>query len=258
MAVNPLSLAESLRPWRAAGISHFLREVLDEDDGTIADTAPPSRPPALPDSGQDPRLERYIPSELSPAAAPTSRPAPSPPRPCPSTWPEAWQALFARTRPAPVLWTYPELGLDLGGEGSKQRSACLRELIGKLQLSKGSSTFWPLRLDYKDQADSPDSPDSVGSPGCAAQGIARPDAEMFKSGLFLLEPKVVVFIGPESIALAGLNDLGINLHMPFTQQIARAMLFVLLPEFGAMLESPTLADKASVFLRSALARISVV
>jgi hypothetical protein len=68
-----------------------------------------------------------------------------------------------------------------------------------------------------------------------------------------LQPKVVVFIGPRSVPLA---DLGIDLHMPFTQQIFQGMLFVLLPEFAAILESASLADKASIFLRSALTRVS--
>jgi len=166
-------------------------------------------------------------------------PEPAHPNTGPDDWPESWQALFARTKPAPILWAYPELGLDLGGQGCAQRSACLRELIGKLQLPRGSSTFWPLCLDAEES-------------GASAQ--AQTAAGIFKGGLFLLEPKVVVFIGPRSVVLA---DLGLDLHTPFTQQITRGMLFVLLPEFSAMLENASLADKACVFLRSALAKISV-
>ena len=117
----------------------------------------------------------------------------------------------------------------------------MRELIGKLQLPRGSSTFWPLCLDAEES-------------GASAQVAAG----IFKGGLFLLVPKVVVLIGPHSVVLAGLADLGLDLHTPFTQQIARGMLFVLLPEFPAMLENASLADMACVFLRSALAKISVV
>ena len=213
MAVNPLSLAESLRPWRAAGITHFLRDVL----GSELEAAEPE-------------------SELN--TAPTkpnlAKPA-DPPTATPDTWPTAWQDLFARTKPAPILWTYPELGLDLSGQGSSQRSACLRELIGKLQLPRGSSTFWPLCLEEN------------GAQAQAGTGI-------FKGGLFELAPKVVVLIGPRSVPLAG---LGLDLHTPFTQQIVRGVLFVLLPEFSAMLENAALADKACVFLRSALGRVSL-
>lgn len=235
MAVNPLSLAESLRPWRVAGVTHFLREVLGEDD-TAAPQAGEFQPGV--------RLEVSVleqAQEHSPAAAP--EPAPEPlkegndrarPEVRQDTWPEAWQALFARTKPAPVLWTYPELGLDLSGQGSKLRSAHLRELIGQLQLPRGSSTFWPLCL-------------------AAEENATKTEADIFKGGLILLQPKVVVLIGPRSMPLA---DLNIDLHMPFTQQIFQGMLFVLLPEFAAILESASLADKASVFLRSALARIS--
>ena len=232
MAVNPLSLAESLRPWRVAGVTHFLREVLGEEDTATPHAREPQ--PGAP-------LEISV-QEHSFAAAP--QPAPEPlkeendrarPNVSQDTWPEAWQVLFARTRPAPVLWTYPELGLDLGGQGDKLRSAYLRELIGKLQLPRGSSTFWPLCLASEDSG-------------------TKTEADMFKGGLLLLQPKVVVFIGPRSMPLA---DLNIDLRMPFTQQIFRGMLFVLLPEFAAILENASLADKASVFLRSALANKAI-
>ena len=236
MAVNPLSLAESLRPWRAAGVTHFLRDILGEGVADIAASSEPSSTAVW-------RQTRK--AQLGAMGLGSSGPAPEDKADLTKertkqrhdTWPEAWQELFARTKPAPILWTYPELGLDLGGQGCTLRSACLRELIGKLQLSKGSSTFWPLCL------------------GAEENGA---EAGIFKGGLFLLEPKVVVLIGPRSASFAGLDlDLGLDLHTPFTQQIARGMLFVLLPEFPAMLENAALADKACVFLRSALARISV-
>ena len=233
MAVNPLSLAESLRPWRVAGVSHFLGGSASVWHGTSfgllcapgQDHKSPATLPKAASSLSDEKLRRYP----GPGAVPAD-------------WPERWQALFARTKPAPILWTYPELGIDLGGQGCAQRSACLRELIGKLQLPRGSSTFWPLCLDAEHSD---------------AQAQTQGQVGIFKGGMLLLAPKVVVLIGPRTASLAGLAELGLDLHTPFTQQIVRGMLFVLLPQFPAMLENTSLADRACVFLRSALARISI-
>ena len=244
MAVNPLSLAESLRPWRAAGITHFLGSAPVWGDTSSSllfapveyqkSTPPPQKVAPF---SSDPKQGLYPGAD----AGPTSQPAAGP-----ESWPAAWQSLFSRTKPAPILWTYPELGGDLGGRGCAQRSACLRDLIGKVQLPRGSSTFWPLCLD-------------AAANGDQGQTRAQEEAEagLFKEGLLLLAPKVVVLIGPRSAPLAGLADLGLDLHTPFTQQIVRGMLFVLLPEFPALLENLSLSDKACLFLRSALAKISV-
>lgn len=167
----------------------------------------------------------------------------------PDAWPEAWRRLFARTRPAPVLWTYPELGPDLCGQGSAARSACLRDIIGRLGLPLGTSAFWPLRLAGGENRPAAETGGPVG-------GVLPPEeAALFKGGLELLRPKVVVFIGPRSVGLA---DLSLALHMPYTQQISRGMLFVLLPEFSVILEQASLIDKACVFLRTAFSGLPAI
>ena len=285
MAVNPLSLAESLRPWRTAGITHFLRDVLGEADGAAVyaerpesaasdmrladawmpgsgaqrDTAGrgsgtargPSERPApvsgesgaaaaggesrgLLDSGHD-SGRNYRPEAQSPPPGKARR---SPAGPVdPGVWPESWQELLARTRSAPILWSYPELGLDLSGQGSGERSACLREIIGKLQLPKGTSTFWPMP-----------------APGAGESGVYEGIAQisLFAEGVRLLEPSVVVLLGVRSVELSGLD---LALRTPFTQEILRGMLFVLLPDFSALLGNGSLPDKSCVFLRTALAGI---
>ena len=281
MAVNPLSLAESLRPWRTSGITHFLRDVLGESDEGVVD---PERPESveskmrLADSwtpGSGVPLDTALrdegrngwPDERSapgpggktrgfhdsgggsgrdtagdPGRAGQSRP-PWIERQSPAVavdpglWPESWQALLARTRSAPILWSYPELGLDLSGRGSSERSACLREIIGKLQLPKGTSTFWPMPAPEADESGVCEGP---------------PRGSLFAEGVRLLQPSVIVLLGIRAVELSGLE---LTLRTPFTQQILRGMLFVLLPDFSALLSNGSLPDKSCVFLRTALAGI---
>lgn len=246
MAVNPLSLAESLRPWRAAGVTHFLREALgDEDAATLHAQALPA---AISDgsaarmsaasSGQ-PRREAEAAQAPKGGSHQAATPAGAPPG-SPDVWPPAWQALFAQTRPAPVIWTYPELGLDLSGRGSKERSVWLHGSIDKLNWPRGTSAFWPLCL---------------GEECCGDEGDVAPEAAVFKAGLHLLQPKVVVLVGARAARLA---DAGLTLRTPFTSQIVRGMLFVLVPDFVALLESPSLTDATCEFLRIALRGVNIV
>ena len=159
----------------------------------------------------------------------------------PTDWPQAWQGILARTRSAPLIWTYAELGEDLSGKGDQARSACLKQIIGSLQLPKGSSTFWPLRLT-----------------GYSASLIASPEApqtghneqsRFFQEGLSLLTPKVVVMLGADAITLSGLD---VPLSLPFTQVIHRGVLYMLLPDFTTLLSKSSLKERACVFLRTAL------
>ena len=150
----------------------------------------------------------------------------------PEAWPEAWRSLFLRTAPAPIIWTYAELGDDLSGRGDKDRSACLRHIIGSLQLPKGSSSFWPVSL-------------SGGETGEAVSGRER----YFQEGLRLLKPGAVIFLGAGAVELSG---IALNLHIPYTQTIARGMLHVLLPDFTTLLAGENFTRQACVFLRSSL------
>lgn len=162
-------------------------------------------------------------------------------RPSPDLWPEEWRTLLARTSPAPLVWSYAELGEDLMGSGNKERSASLRKLIGSLQLPRGSSAFWPLRL--------PEKGAGTQSSPAQEQGQAPPQAKIFLEGLALLEPKALVLIGPSAVPMTGLS---LKLSTPFTQTVLRGRLVVLLPDFSVLIDKPTLMGKAGVFLRSAL------
>ncbi|MFW6324204.1 MAG: hypothetical protein ACOC0U_03995 [Desulfovibrionales bacterium] len=51
---------------------------------------------------------------------------------------------MSRIPPSPLtLWTYYELGLDLGGRPEKKRKELLSSMIGSLAWPKGSIFFWP-------------------------------------------------------------------------------------------------------------------
>ena len=250
MAINPLTLAEMLRPWRAAGISELLGEALT---GEI--------PSAGPQNGEDGSGFASEPEPLSThagssheASQKSARPAKAAARgnvqartdsalPDSRAYPEAWRSLLERTNPAPILWTYAELGEDLAGRGDKERSACLRRLIGSLRLPKGSSVFWPARLA------SPDDGQSAAAPLNGEESAPGGASGFFQAGLRHLAPKVVIMLGASAVELSG---LGLSLNVPFTQQIHGGILYVLLPDFNAILAKPPLEERAGVFLRTAL------
>jgi len=56
----------------------------------------------------------------------------------------SWSPLLAKTpRNALCVWTYFDLGADLGGQANQERSALWRDLVSRLGLPRGSIAFWP-------------------------------------------------------------------------------------------------------------------
>lgn len=147
----------------------------------------------------------------------------------PASWPAPWRELFARTKSAPILWTYGELGRDLSGSGDAARGAALRRLIGGLGLRRGSSTFWPLSLPDLDSA---------------TEGPS-----LFSEGLRLLRPRVVIMLGADAPPLSGLP---LALTPPYAQNLHEGRLFVLVPDFAVIAAKPGAEDQVSAFLKSAL------
>ena len=148
-----------------------------------------------------------------------------------SKWPAEWQAQFTKTAKGRFLWTYPELGLDLTGSGSPERSAFLRTLISQLALPKGSSTFWPYAL--------------------PADKKLVSNISVFNEGLHLLSPAVILYFGRatlrETFSPAGLS-------IPYTQEIVKGQLYVLLPDFASLTTSGSGLSKTVSFLRQLLPR----
>lgn len=146
------------------------------------------------------------------------------------------------TPKAPVIWTYPELGDDLSGNGDKARSTCLRELIGAAGLPKGSSAFWPLILQEGNEADA----------GTAIPEARKADSLYFQQGLRLLSPRALIMFGARSISLSGLE---LSIHSPFTQVIRQGILYMILPEFKALLTDREAFSRTSTYLRASLTPI---
>ncbi len=153
-------------------------------------------------------------------------------------WPAAWQALARRATSAPLVWTYPELGLDLLGQGSKERSAYLKKLISELALPRGTSAFWPLTL--------PETMPET-APEIESEAAALSDSAFFQAGLQRIKPSTVVIFGASGVALTGLP---LTLHVPFTQQIILGRLFVLLPDFVSLLQPQNEGSRPATYLRS--------
>lgn len=268
MALNPLSLAEMLRPWHAAGVTHLLvtQEDLPDDAQTRQfDTLPSAE--TVPDhahnfsdtivTGSNRRNVEGQPQvrSIPPSSQPSSLPQPAMPPKTPesplvpvSEWPEAWSALFARTRRSPLIWSYPELGDDLAGRGSKERSQYLRSLIGSLNLPKGSSAFWPLSLSSSYAQLNPD--DSLNTSDDYSSKSASPSTGLyFRSGLQLLKPRAVLFFGLSCLELSGLT---IPLQSSYTQALSQGVLYILLPDFEDLLQKQDSLETSRTFLRAML------
>lgn len=296
MAVSSLSLLESLRPWRFFGITHFLgtpqtyapssttppaayeQRPLDYPDADAAGSTPllPSQGRSLPadagtsaPSGQSPSASNVFTSnheKLTPESQPlsslgmpqvTKEASDAPSFPPVGAWPEDWQSLYHKTRPAPLVWTYQELGQDLLGEGNPQRSSLLKSLIQSLRLQKGTSTFWPLSLSSPLPASAAQqkavSPSLTEANASGEKAIAHsPDAYWFSAGVQLLQPKALLLFGIDAVRLTGTP---LSLHLPFTQELHSGVLWILLPDFPALIASESLAQKTSTYLRTALSGI---
>ncbi|MBQ9536997.1 MAG: hypothetical protein IJU79_04310 [Desulfovibrionaceae bacterium] len=94
-------------------------------------------------------------------------------------WPESWQALLQKVQVGTLIWTYPELGLDLLKEPSQgvdtRRNFFGQLLRSKPMLPKGTHTFWPYMLPN-----------------------LEPNPVLFWSGVRALGGKMVVALGREA------------------------------------------------------------
>lgn len=257
MALAPVTIPEWLRPWHGAGVWHLLAEEPLAPGGSLPPPSTAVSPPAsdaVASTLRTPQQETAVrpsPPPLRPAAAspqpvPALRPA-TPSRPAfasldPEQWPGQWQKLFAKAKPAPVLWTYRELGLDLLGGGEAARGALFRRLLSDLRLPKGTSAFWPTAA--------PQEP--LGSANAAAGsdfGSLEANAPVFWAGMALLKPRVMVVFG-----VAALQDMGLNAaDFPlFQQQILEGKLLVHVPDMRHLLANEAHLMPALSLLKAVL------
>jgi hypothetical protein len=323
LAVNALTLAACLRPWRGAGIHALLRDGIGcgqgddafddagqvyggsqefrRPDGVARDTedaAPqPSRNAGLPrrdtqgarrqgatqfdasgaaQAYRDSQgfMQRNAVSYGAPAGdpegavPPSFRPSSDNAPPSAGQFSAPWRALLEKTRSAPLVWTYEELGSDLQGNASVERSRCLKALIAQLSLPRGSSAFWPLGLPASAAAGGTDAPAShahTGETGSAGEDgvvVASGAADgasgtgnaavcpEFAEGVRLLGAGIILYFGTAAAARSGFS---LTTRAPYTQQIAGGLQHILLPALSALGEGPEQADKTVAFLRSVLA-----
>lgn len=151
-------------------------------------------------------------------------------------WPPVWAAQLGKTQPAPVLWTYPDLGLDLTGRGSAQRSTLLKHLIGQLHLPRGTSAFWPFSI-----------PETAAEPAL--------EEALFVSGMKQLHSKVVICFGPESLQHTPYRALRVP---AFQEDVADGRIIMVLPDINSMDPVQPAFRTAVQFLRSTLVRLNIL
>lgn len=261
MALTPLNISEELRPWRAVGVSYLLVEPVSTEE-TVVDsttirggtanslesvTVSSFEPVAggsrgLGGKGAAPVELRFSEkpetggthTALSPASVTGSKSLLTANVP-PENWPASWQKFLPKKRGSLLLWSYKELATDLSGSGDKRRGACLRDIISYLEMPGGTSVFWPVALPE----------------GIEFSEETVPGSHIFHSGINFLNPKVVIFLGAESLKKAGIQD-EFN-GQPYNQRILGGRFFLLLPSFSIMLSSPNELQKAKTYLKQVLA-----
>lgn len=259
---------ESLRPWAAAGIAYVLADepvCLTGDTATAAAGSPafsaqtpsfsegsaPAHDTRPPFAAPRPAGQNAVPAKPATSAAPATRAQNAAKTATPAApvtfasrnsvpadiqdWPEPWRGQLLKTKPAPVIWTYHELGLDLAGLGGPSaRGALFRKIIAELNLPKGSSAFWPCAM-----------PD----PAAAEQLALKSAPTLFTAGLMRLSPLVLILSGKQALADAGLESAKLA---PFTQTVIEGKLLVAVPDTADLLHDAAQVGTTVTFLQIVL------
>lgn len=223
---------------RQAGLEYLL---LDEERARVFGkrAAPPSPACASPAGGA-----RTVEKERPPARPQTKNAGPSDvPQPSgrerqkhgrPPQWPPVWADLLKKTRAAPVLWTYPELGQDLCGTPDPRRRGLVQGILRELAHPPGTHCFWPVAL-----------------PADSGTGL-RPDAALFLEGARLLKSRAILVMGSST-----LRSLDPPLELldlrPFMQTRWEGRLLIMLHSAETFIAEPQRVGALCQFLRRALA-----
>ena len=157
--------------------------------------------------------------------------------PKPVDWPLVWQERLKKTRVAPVVWTYWELGLDLCGTPDPKRREFLQDLLKDLAHPPGTHSFWPVSL--------------PGQGGDGGQQLEA-NAPVFWEGVKLLRCRVVMIMGPQVLHALALPDRMLAMR-PFQQHRYQGRLLVVLPAPETFIQEPQRIQALREFLRQALA-----
>ena len=195
MAPVPLNISPAFRPWRQAGITHLL---LDDEV-----------------------RERLL-----------ARPEPEPSEAAPPVRQHSAPPQRGERRQPQLVWSYPSLSRDLGGDADAAHRDFLRGLLGDMALPKGSHAFWPLnRYPYGD--------------GESEQTV---DARMFLSGIAALKPESVILMCGQVPPELGLAEL-----RPLSPSIVHGHRYVVTPHVDDLIGEPQRYAQLITFLKSIIA-----
>jgi len=225
LPVNPLALLPDLRPWHEAGLSflyHAQSTALppcDEYNPGPAAVSAHSQPSAhTPKAAEKPAVSSETPS--LPVEQPASMRLPPP-----------WQRMLERIKPAPVIWTYAELGRDMLEQGHAARSNLLRRMLSELKLPLGSNTFLPLTL-----------------PGLDPKDQSR-ERDIFAWMFQRLGGKVLILLGQSALALSPYAESDLQ---QYQEKILQGNLVLCLPDMDNLIQNERTLAMALGYLRSAL------
>ena len=223
MAPVPLNISPAFRPWRQAGITHLLLDdevrerLLARPELEPSEAAPPVRPPRQYGAPQQREGRRQPPPYVPPQQPQAVSSAPK---------------KAARAAAIQLVWSYPSLSRDLGGDADAAHRDFLRRLLGDMALPKGSHAFWPLnRYPYGD-----------------GESEATVDARMFLSGIAALKPESVILMCGQVPPALGLADL-----RPLLPSIVHGYRYVVTPHVDGLIGEPQRYAQLITFLKSIIA-----
>ena len=147
MDAPSLRLSERFRPWHAAGLRYLFR----------------TQAPAPAEAG----LAAYQPTPRNDSEEP---------------WPGPWKTYRRKLAvPSRTVWTYADLGLDLGSAPDANRRDLFKLIIHFLKWPKGSVTFWPVAAE-------------------GPEGLL-PDPERFWQGVAVCKARTVIVFGRRALAM---------------------------------------------------------
>ena len=155
--------------------------------------------------------------------------------PDPALWPAAWRERLEKTRSAPVVWTYWELGRDLRGAPDPQRRELLQALLNYLAHPPGTHSFWPVALPRRD-----------------GDGELEANAPVFWEGVKLLHGRAVMIMGQQALRSLALQDKLLTLRS-FRQVRHQGSLLIVLPSPETLIREKRRIQALREFLRQALA-----
>ncbi|MDR3044251.1 MAG: hypothetical protein LBU75_08330 [Desulfovibrio sp.] len=209
-----------------------------------ARTGQPVSPVPPPGQAAQPASGAALAESLPPVGSgPAASPLP------PEQWPGPWRVLLGKTpQPAPVLWTYWALGLDLSGCADAARRDTLRRILGALQQPKGSNAFWPVAMP-ESGGEAVSSPAGVAADGSAASSTEPVcDPGLFLAGVERIAPRLVVVMGSKALR-AFAADLRAR---PYQQIPWRGRLLIVLPDMDNLVSAPATVEAVIAYLRTAL------